>query len=364
MTAAVRRNSVARGAGSWRDVAMVTVSLSGLSLAPIEPSDEQAVRQWYELRCSVVRADQPDDPPPCWVYERGRFRHSWPGVTETGWLARDAGTVVGGCVLSLPMLDNLHNAEGDILVAPEHRRRGIGRALLAHLRVEAARQGRIRLVGSEVDHPLDPAAPDPAGRFATACAAVPALVEARRRLEIDSVDPAVLARLDAQARAKSQGYSLVQWVGATPQRWLDDVAYLTGRMSTDAPLDDLQWDAEVYDAARTQAQDASSLARGLHMVITAAVHSSGQLVAFTQIVGFATSFWFAGQWNTIVAPEHRGHRLGTLIKVANLRYARAHRPELRVIDTCNADSNLHMIAVNEAMGFRPHRRMAEWQLDL
>jgi GNAT superfamily N-acetyltransferase len=343
---------------------MVTVSLSGLSLAPIEPSDEEAVRHWYELRCSVVRADLPDDPPPCWVYERGSLRYPSPGVAETIWLVRDAGSVVGACVLRLPMLDNLHNAEGEILVAPEHRRRGIGRALLAHLRGEATRHGRIRLVGSEVGHPLDPAAPDPAGRFAVACGAAPALVETVRRLEVDSVDPAVLARLDAQARAKSQVYSLVQWVGATPQRWLDDVAYLTGRMSTDAPLDDLQWDPEVYDAARIQADDASSLARGLHMVTTAAVQSTGKLVAFTLIVGLATSSWFAGQWNTIVAAEHRGHRLGTLIKVANLRHARDLRPELRVIDTCNADSNPHMIAINEAMGFRPHRRMAEWQLDL
>jgi GNAT superfamily N-acetyltransferase len=343
---------------------MVTVSLSGLSLAPIEPSDEDAIRQWYELRCAVARADQPDDPPPCWVYERGCFRHPSPGADKTGWLARGAGSVVGACVLHLPILDNLHNAECQILVAPQHRRRGIGRALLAHLRVEAQEQGRIRLVGSEVDQPLDPATPDPAGRFAAACAAVPALVETRRRLEVDSVDPAVLARLDAQARVKAEGYSLIQWVGGTPQRWLDDVAYLTGRMSTDAPLDGLQWDAEVYDAARMQAEDASSLARGLHIVTTAAVHHTGQLVAFTQIVGFATSTWFASQWNTIVAPEHRGHRLGTLIKVANLRHALAQRLELRVIDTCNADSNLYMVAINEAMGFRPYRRMAEWQLHL
>jgi len=94
------------------------------------------------------------------------------------------------------------------------------------------------------------------------------------------------------------------------------------------------------------------------------VRHTGQLVAFTQIVGFATSTWFAGQWSTIVAPEHRGHRLGTLIKVANLSHARAQRPELRVIDTCNADSNLYMVAINEAMGFQPYRRMVEWQLHL
>jgi GNAT superfamily N-acetyltransferase len=342
---------------------MTTVSLSGLSLAPVEPSDEAAIRQWYELRCAVVRADWPTDPPPCWIYQLSSFRHPWPGEVETVWVARVDGSVVGGCLLNLPTLDNLSNAAGHILVVPEHRRRGIGRALLAHLRDEATRRGRIRLI-AEADQPLDPAAPDPAGRFAAASGAVPALVGTRRRLDIGSIDPAVLIRLEVQARAKSRGYSLVQWVGRTPRRWLGDIAYLTGRMITDAPMDDLRWDAEVYDAVRLRERDASCLACGLHMATTAAVDARGRLVAFTQIVGYATSHCYAKQWDTIVAPEHRGHRLGTLIKVANLHRACTQYPELRVIDTGNADSNPYMIGINEAMGFRPHCRSVEWQLDL
>jgi GNAT acetyltransferase-like protein len=185
-------------------------------------------------------------------------------------VARVAGSVVDGCLLNLPMPDNRRNAGGGILVAPEHRRHGIGRALLAHLRAQTIRQGRIRLV-VPVSHPLDPAATDPAGTFAAASGAVPALFQTQRWLDVDSLGPAVPVRLDAQARARSRDYSRVQWAGRTPQRWLDDIAYLTGRMSIDAPLDDLQRDAEVYDAARVQARDVSCLARGLHMVTTATV---------------------------------------------------------------------------------------------
>jgi GNAT superfamily N-acetyltransferase len=342
---------------------MSTASLSGLSVAPVDPSDEDAIRQWYELRRAAVAADKPDDPPPCWVHERGSFRHPCPGEVRTVWLARVAGSVVGGCVLVLPVLDNVRNAYGDILVAPEHRRRGIGRSLLAHLRTEATRLDRLRLI-FWVIQPLDPAAPDPEGRFAAASGAVPALVQTRRRLDVDAVHPAVLARLDAQARARSRDYALVQWVGATPPQWLDDMAYLTGRMSTDAPQDDLQWDEEVYDAARIKARDACWLGRGQHNVTTAALDRTGRLVAFTHIGADTTSRWFAWQGDTIVAPEHRGHRLGTLIKVANLELARLERPALRLVDTVNADSNAYMVAINEAMGFRPHRRAVDWQLDL
>jgi GNAT superfamily N-acetyltransferase len=342
---------------------MTTLRLSGLSVTAVHPSDDGAIRQWYELCCAVASADQPDDPPPCWTNELGGFRHPWPGEVRTVWLVQANGSVAGACMLDLPMLDNLPNAYGAILVAPEHRRRGIGRALLAHLRAEATRHDRARLI-SWVTQPLDPGAPDPAGRFAAASGAVPALVQTRRRLDVDAVPLAVLVRLDAQARARSGGYSLAQWVGATPPQWLNEVAYLTGRMSTDAPLDDLQWDEEIYDAARIQARDACWLGRGLHIITTAALDRTGRLVAFTHIVGDSTSHWFAWQGDTIVAPEHRGHRLGTLIKVANLGLARAQRPELRVIDTSNADSNPYMVAINEAMGFRPYCRAVGWQLDL
>jgi GNAT superfamily N-acetyltransferase len=145
-----------------------TVSPGGASLVLVEPSDEEAIGRWHELRSAVVRADWPDYPPPCWIHELGGFRHPWPGEVEQVWVARVAGSVVGGCRLTLPMLDNQRNARGEILVAPEHRRRGIGRALLAHLRAEATRAGRIRLVVS-AEQPLDPAAPDPAGHFAAAC---------------------------------------------------------------------------------------------------------------------------------------------------------------------------------------------------
>ncbi len=41
---------------------MVNATLGGLSLAPVEPSDEEGIRQWYELRSAVVAADWPDYP--------------------------------------------------------------------------------------------------------------------------------------------------------------------------------------------------------------------------------------------------------------------------------------------------------------
>jgi RimJ/RimL family protein N-acetyltransferase len=74
--------------------------------------------------------------------------------------------------------------------------------------------------------------------------------------------------------------------------------------------------------------------------------------------------WHAWQGITLVDPAHRGHRLGVLIKIENLRYAREQRPGLRAIDTVNAASNEHMLAINRSLGFRPRETWTQWQVTL
>ena len=39
-------------------------------------------------------------------------------------------------------------------------------------------------------------------------------------------------------------------------------------------------------------------------------------------------------------------------------------PEVRAVDTWNADGNRWMIAINDAMGFVPISRVTDWELDL
>jgi RimJ/RimL family protein N-acetyltransferase len=57
------------------------------------------------------------------------------------------------------------------------------------------------------------------------------------------------------------------------------------------------------------------------------------------------------QMLTAVTREHRGHRLGLLVKIAMLELLAAEEPQVERIETFNAESNGHMIAVNEALGY-------------
>ncbi len=49
---------------------------------------------------------------------------------------------------------------------------------------------------------------------------------------------------------------------------------------------------------------------------------------------------------------HRGHRLGLLTKVAMLDLLARREPRVTQIITWNSESNRHMIAINETLGYR------------
>jgi hypothetical protein len=60
----------------------------------------------------------------------------------------------------------------------------------------------------------------------------------------------------------------------------------------------------------------------------------------------------ANQEDTSVMREHRGSRLGLLMKCDMVRWLRAERPDVTATQTWNALDNTHMIAVNDALGCR------------
>jgi hypothetical protein len=69
----------------------------------------------------------------------------------------------------------------------------------------------------------------------------------------------------------------------------------------------------------------------------------------------------ADQHDTAVARAHRGHRLGMLLKAGMLLWLAEVEPQVETLDTWNAESNDHMIAVNEALGYRAMGRELQYQ---
>ncbi len=133
-------------------------------------------------------------------------------------------------------------------------------------------------------------------------------------------------------------------------------------MSTDEPHGDDDHEEEVWDAERVRENDALHLARGARFLVAVAQHvASGRLVACTELLLAHDAPEQAWQMLTVVHPEHRGHRLGLAIKVANLDALARQAPAVRRVVTGNASVNAPMIAVNEMMGFEVAGEGMFWQ---
>jgi GNAT superfamily N-acetyltransferase len=293
--------------------------------------------------------------------------HPWPARSiehYLGWLGDEP---VALMELSFSLRENLTTMHLDIRVLPAHRRAGIGRRLY-DLAIERAKaNGRTKLhthtpwaVPGTPDEPLaGPAFAESLG-FASAN-----LTEVMRRLDLSTADDAALEAMLDKARQAAEGYEVVQWGDVTPEELAADVAYLDGRLSTDAPMGDLEQEPSIVDSERIHAVDQVNINRGRKTYNTGAVDAkTGKLVAWTAISQEPQVPWHGWQLITIVDPDHRGHRLGALVKVENLRYFRQAEPGVEQIDTFNAASNGYMISINEDMGFRAKCAFANWKREI
>jgi GNAT superfamily N-acetyltransferase len=338
----------------------------GIHISPVDKDDDHEVMSFHHVAAASRAADVPDFPELTVRETYGWLRHPWPTSDRFHFLARLDDEAAGFLVLSLPRVDNRHVVQVDLGVHPDRRRRGVGRAMFTFALDFARANGRNLLMGDYgTPLPGGPAGDPGHAAFALAMGVSPALPEVRRRLDLDTVDKDAWNELTAEAQSRATGYTLISWVGAAPDDVVAEVARLEGRMVTDAPMGELRYEPEKYDTDRIRGNERVLELRGHRHYHAAVRHdATGQLAAWTMISFDADITTQAWQQTTIVDPDHRGHRLGMLVKLENLHHTLAHEPELRFIDTWNAAENKHMIAINEAIGFRAVDGWVDWQHDV
>ncbi|HET9945320.1 MAG TPA: GNAT family N-acetyltransferase [Actinomycetes bacterium] len=329
----------------------------------VDPDDAGALAAWHGVFAAALRAAAPDHPVLTLPELTALVRRGPAPIEHELWLLRAGGRPVGAARLDVFLRDNTDLVEVHLGVDPAEQHRGHGRRLVEAVKGRAAELGRHQVVG-EVQEPPD-GSENRAMRFAAAAGARRALGEMRRVLDLTTLSDDLLARLRAEAEENATGYSLVTWAGRVPDEHADGYARLLGRISADAPHGDLDLEASVWDAERVRQREALLESQGRRSVAALArVGQDGPLVAYSDVGVSSHDPDNTFQWDTLVQPEHRGHRLGLLVKVAVLELLRTEAPRARYLHTWNADDNGYMIAINDKLGFRPAQRESAWRLDL
>ena len=291
-------------------------------------------------------------------------------------VARVEGSVVGRAVAELPAGGTI--AWIAVEVVPEFRRQGIGAALYDAIGRVAVGAGRsvlqcyaIQGESGSVERLAattgfgSVARDGPVTRFLLARGFSLEQVARLSRLPLPADARALRVRLSTATAAAGADYRVSYWTGRTPPHRLAQVAALRSRLASDAPQGGLEPDATVWDAERVAVEDDTLEASPRERLTAFAEHEpTGSAAGFSQLDVPRERSRAVRQCDTIVLREHRGRRLGMVLKAGNLMRLEEERPGHPAVLAFTAEENRHMLAVNEALGFVPWGYEGGWKKTL
>ena len=259
--------------------------------------------------------------------------------------------------------DNLHWLRTDLQVDPELRRRGHGTAALHVLENYTRSLGRQSLVvnvmegSNEVGRaPNRSFAPLMGYRIAD---------EAVRRDIAWPRPTGELDRLHSAWEPFAADYEIVLWQGSTPNEWVADRIHLSAVMPSEAPYADLDVHEEKWDEQRLREHEHTVKQMGRELFVAVALHRpTHRLVGYSELTSSREFTETAYQWDTFVLKAHRGHRLGGLLKIANMKQPGFAEMNVSRISTFNSSLNEPMIRVNDELGSQVTESSVMWRKDL
>jgi GNAT superfamily N-acetyltransferase len=297
-------------------------------------------------------------------------------------VAKVDGDIVGAVDIALPLADNLDLAEFTLDILPEFQRQGVGRQLLEAAEQFARGEGRTMIL-IDTNHPGASLSGSESGQLVpgSGLGFVPMgsrEVEFARRTgytlqhieQFSScllpLDTKLVAELEDEADQANGGrYRLHHWTDRCPDQWLEAVAALENQAGEDA-VPSAKTEADlVFDGGMLREAEEATIAQGRRTVVTAVEHiATGMLVGLTTISVLSQRQDVVFQDDTVVLQEHRGNKLGLLIKVANMERLTEQFPDARVIYTWNAPENRYLLKVNQQLGFTTAGVTGIWQKEL
>ena len=306
--------------------------------------DEHAYGGSQDLTREQLRASLTDSP--YWRTQR------WVAVAET---IEGGETIVGRASMFVPLKENLETISVGTAVHPAFRGNGIATALVEEALKPAIRASGRTLVEAygEVSADGDPdRAEEPVNRLARRLGITRKNLAVCRALPLPLED-ALLDALEAEAAGKIGDYRIEVWDDEIPEQHLTAYGVLMRQLELDDPDEDVDHEAPEYTPERLRESERRRRESGMRSITAVALAPDGSFAGNSEVhVHTSPETTVGWQENTLVMPEHRGHRLGLGLKVATHRLLRDRAPQLRSVVTWNSHVNPWMIGINEQLGYR------------
>lgn len=325
----------------------------------VDPQDESILRAYFETEQAAMWADRPDAMLRTWESVRFSAQHPGPYYRRTLLVAlADDGRVVGTADLGRSIGDNERVADLEVTVLPDSRRRGIG-TLLHDEGVRRAREDGRTTVCGEV-HIAEGVSDGDSAAYAFATALGFETVHLEHHLVLGlPVDAGHLDDLRASVADRAAAYDVVTWGDRCPDEYATAYCAMNTQMSNDVPVGEVDYEPIVYDEERLRSSETRT-ARSYHQLLAAARRADGTFGGYTQLY-LPHGETDVIQDDTLVMPEHRGHRLGTILKLANIEVLQRDHPDRAKIHTWTDPDNHAMYRTNLGFGFTVAERLHEVQ---
>jgi RimJ/RimL family protein N-acetyltransferase len=183
-------------------------------------------------------------------------------------------------------------------------------------------------------------------------------------LDLTTVDRGLLERWIEQGQRRAGGeFELGWWDNEYPESLHEEIAAMFDAMNR-APRGDLEIEDTRWTANELRQFEGWDRATGNDRWTLYARHrETGRIAGWTEVGWHPNRPHILGQRGTGVFPEFQGRGLGKWLKAAMLERVLRERPQVRYVRSQNAFQNAPMMAINEALGFRPHFSRYTWQVE-